>query len=100
MKQQKFRVMHKDTGKVKEVTKAWLDIAKEANIWKDYEMIGPVEHDAVVIPSPINKIQREIIGVQIVNNEEAPVLEPELNKEDLVAEEPKKSKRGRKSKQK
>ena len=40
MKQQKFRVMHKDTGKVKEVTKAWLDVAKQVSIWKDYEMIG------------------------------------------------------------
>lgn len=94
MEQQKFRVMHKDTGKVKEVTKTWLETAKRFGVFKDYELVGPVPHLAFRIPAedevkvPESKIPKTGIPVQIIDNE--PIKE----------EEPKKNKRGRKSKQK
>ena len=106
MEQQKFRVMHKDTGKVREVHKGWLDNAKRFGIFNQYEMIGPVDNGKVVIiediptvyipPNP-NKINRESIGVQIVSNDSIHASEPESNKEQPVAT---KSKKGRKPKQK
>ena len=102
MDQHKYRVMHKDTGKVKEVTKGWLDIAKQASFWKDYEMIGPVDFQpsvtieeipTIIIPPNPNKIQRESIGVSVVDNNVLPADNEEK------ATKPK-AKKGRKPKQK
>lgn len=102
MKQKLFLVMHKLTGRKKEVTAAWIEAVKGHDSFADYEVIGPINEQksiiiedipTIYIPANSNKTEIEDAVIASDDNNSLPT---EVEKEAIKP----KAKKGRKPKQK